>query len=213
MTNWDRKATAALRSKQENDEVFGGLFAALHLFADRTAERFFEDAPELPHPVLAMEPDRMNRKGFYTTVDGYTLSHRINLNPMVLRTGEEAAEVLAHEMVHLWQAHVGKPIKRNYHGHDFHVRMRQYGIETDGKRGDHVRYFDPTWPNWLVENEDLSLAKWVLPGSDRKKPRTMTKHMCPDCGASFRCRLTLRVLCLDCSVPFEVDGEDDSEEE
>lgn len=195
----------ALRDHQERDESLGVLFRSLHLFADRTKERFFEDSPDMPDPVIAMEPDRASRRGYYTTIDGYALAHRINLNPLVLRGGEEAAEVLAHEMVHLWQAHVGRPIERNYHGHEFHVRMRQYGIETDGKSGEHVRYFDPTWPNWLVENEDLMLGKFILPGTAKPDPRRMIKHQCPDCGSSFRCRRKLEVLCLDCSVPFDTE--------
>lgn len=204
MTDTTLDITMRLRAHQEADPTLGRLFGALHTFADRTIERFFEDTPDLPYPVVAMEKDRRNRLGYYTSQDGYTLVHRINLNPFALKTGEQAAETLAHELVHLWQGHVGRPIKRNYHSSEFHTRMRLYGIETDGKKGTHVRYIDSTWPNWLVENEDLNLAKFILPGSDQDEPRKMTKHQCPDCGVSFRSRRTLAVMCLDCTVPFEI---------
>lgn len=200
-----------LRQHQESDPVFGDFFTALHAFADRTAAEFFSDTPDLPHPVVALEPDRKDRRGYYTAKDGYTLVHRINLNPVVLRNGEEAGETLAHEMVHLWQAHVGRPMERNYHGSEFHARMRQYGIETRGKGGDHVRYIDVTWPNWLVENSDLNLEKFQLPGKGVKPKRKLWKHRCPDCGANFRNRNELSVLCLNCVVPFEI--VEDSEEE
>jgi len=153
--------TTALRAHQEADPILGGLFRALHTFADRTIDEFYHDTPDLPYPVVAMEKDRRSRRGYYTDRDGYALVHRINLNPYCLRNGAEAAETLAHELVHLWQSHVGRPIKRNYHSAEFHQRMAEYGIETTGKLGTHVSYLDVTWPNWMVTNEDLQLENYI----------------------------------------------------
>lgn len=199
----------SLRAHQETDPTLGRLFAALHTFADRTIEEFFPDTPDLPHPVVCMEKDRINRAGYYTSKDGYTLIHRINLNPFVLRDGLEAAETLAHELIHLWQMHVGRPTKRNYHTAEFHEMMfNLYGIKTSGKAGKHSGH-DERWDEWLEQNADLELDKFILPGADAKKPRQMIKHQCPDCQASFRCRKELNVLCLDCSVPFGVDTYED----
>jgi len=196
--------TAALRQHQEQDPVLGTFFKALHAFADRTIDEFYADTPSLPHPVVAMEKDRANRLGYYTQRDGYALVHRINLNPFAHKDGESAAETLAHELVHLWQAHVGRPIKRDYHGAEFHGRMAQYGIETEGKRGKHVRYIDVTWPNWMEMNADLELGRFVLPGKESRPKRKLLKHQCPDCGASYRNRVPLEALCLQCNVPFEL---------
>jgi hypothetical protein len=197
--------TLALRRHQEQDEVLGPFFKALHTFADRTIDEFFSDTPDLPYPVVAMEKDRVGRLGYYTERDGYALIHRINLNPYALSNGEQAAETLAHELVHLWQAHVGRPIKRDYHSAEFHQRMAEYGIETSGKKGRHIRYIDITWHNWMEENSDLELWRYSLPGKEsRQTKRKLLKHQCPDCGASFRNRNELAVLCLTCSIPFEV---------
>lgn len=196
--------TTMLRSHQEQDEILGGLFTALHTFADRTIDEFYDDTPDLPHPVVAMEKDRLSRLGYYTARDGYTLIHRINLNPYALSTGDEAAETLAHEMVHMWQAHVGRPCERNYHGTEFHRRMSMYGIATQGKRGHHTGYLDDTWQNWMARNADLELDKYVLPGSEKPKTRHMLKHQCPICEVSFRSRRSLNALCMDCEVPFEI---------
>jgi predicted RNA-binding Zn-ribbon protein involved in translation (DUF1610 family) len=113
----------------------------------------------------------------------------------------------------MWQAHVGRPCQRNYHGAEFHRRMTHYGIATHGKRGHHTGYVDDTWPKWMARNEDLELAKYILPGADQTPKRRMLKFQCPDCGASFRCRRELNALCLDCNVPFELaDGSDPGEE-
>lgn len=205
--------TSTLRRHQEQDESLGPFFKALHVFADRTAARFFGDTPDLPHPVVALEPDRKDRRGYYTSKDGYTLVHRINLNPVVLRDGEEAAETLAHEMVHLWQYHVGRPMERNYHSAEFHARMRLYGIETSGKRGEHVSYLDDTWTNWMQSNADLRLPEFQLPGVGAEPSRKLLKHMCPDCGNNFRNRNALNVMCLDCTVPYELVDEWEGEDE
>ncbi len=203
MTN-EPDVTAVLRQHQEGDPLLGKLFAALHTFADRTIEEFFGDTPSLPHPVVAMEKDRATRLGYYTQRDGYALVHRINLNPFAHNDGASAAETLAHELVHLWQAHVGRPIKRDYHGAEFHQRMLEYGIETSGKKGKHVRYADVTWPNWMETNSDLELDRFLLPGKETRPKRRLLKHVCPDCGAAFRNRIELSVVCLHCNVPFEV---------
>lgn len=195
---------AALRAHQEEDPILGGLFCALHTFVDRTIDEFYSDTPELPYPVVALEADRRSRRGYYTERDGYALIHRINLNPFCLSNGAEAAETLAHELVHLWQAHIGEPMVRNYHGARFHQRMAEYGLETTGKLGQIVGYTDATWPNWMTTNEDLHLESYILPGKTERPKRILFKHVCPDCGASFRNRNELAVLCLTCSVPFEV---------
>lgn len=194
--------SAALRQHQEHDEVLGPLFSALHTFADRTIEEFYYDTPELPHPVVSMQPDRRDRNGYYTRLDGYGLVHRININPLCHRNGEEAAETLAHELVHLWQEYVGRPIQRNYHTPEFHARMALYGIVTEGKQGKHLRH-EGRWPVWLEENADLDLASFALPGATQRPRRNLLKHLCP-CGKTFRSRTPLAVTCDECGNPFEV---------
>ena len=193
-----------LRKHQEADPMLGQFFAALHTFADRLYEHFYSEYPDLPRPVVALEKDRSNRRGYYTEKDGYTFVHRINLNPFTLRNGVEAAETLAHEIVHLWQAHVGRPCVRNYHGAEFHAQMALYGIETHGRLGYHRGYIDSTWADFMATCDDLDLASYVLPGMDAKAPRKMLKLQCPECGNSVRNRREISILCGDCLVPFEL---------
>jgi len=192
-----------LRTHQEAHPTLGPLFKTLHAFADRTLEEFFWDTPDIPHPVIATEKDRGTRLGYYTSMDGYTLIHRVNLNVHALRNGAEAAETLAHELVHLWQDHVGRPCKRNYHAAEFHARMAEYGIETKGRRGEHHGYTTGRWQAWMEENSDLNLEQFILPGADATKPRKMLKQACP-CGYSFRTRVPRACICLECEQPYEV---------
>lgn len=195
----------ALRQYQETDVPLGPFFQAMHAFIDRTLEEFFYDTPLIDHPVIGMQKDRRSRFGFYTTKDGYALANRINLNPYAHKTGLEVAETCAHELVHLWQAHVGRPCNHNYHNDEFHRRMSTMGIRTEGRNGKHVGYTTGQWQAWIEENEDLRLGEFILPGMD-PEPKTvkMFKHTCPGCKASFRGRKPLDVTCNKCNEIFQV---------
>lgn len=201
------QTNTVLRLHQEGDPDLGQFFQALHAFADRTTERYFDDAPDLPHPVIGFEKVRSTCKGIYRIKDGLTLVHSITIDPYKVTNGAEAAEVLAHEMVHMWLAHVGRATERNYHSAEFHNRMGLYGILTDGKRGHHVGYTEgDQWQDWLDENSDLRLVDYLLPGVDETPGRQMVKWQCPTCGFSFHSRRQdVNVICMeeDCAMPVE----------
>lgn len=156
--------TEQLRTHQEADPDFGLFFQAMHAFIDRTLEEFFWGAG-LPHPVFSMEKDDSGRSGFYVAKDGFLLPHRISVNPWAVRNGEHTAEVVAHELVHLWEYWAGNPTDNNRHNETFHARMGEYGILTTGPDGKHTGYTNGRWQAWLEENEDLNLASFILPGT------------------------------------------------
>lgn len=193
-------AVRTLRQAQTEHPELGGLFVALHTFYDRTNDEFFNG--KLPKLVIVMEKDRANRRGHYTMDP--VLGHRINLNPFVLKDGAEAAEVMAHEMVHVWQACVGRPCLRNYHGTEFHKMARHLGILTEGNGGEHVG-FTNDWTAWWTANDDLELERFMLPGADAKpRRRKLLKYQCELCKKSFRARTKISATCNDCDAPFNV---------
>lgn len=195
--------TVHLRREQEADEVFGPFFTALHTFASRTINTFFSDTPDLPHPVVALDKVRASCKGEYRPKDGLMLAHRITVDPFKCTTGLDVAEVLAHELCHLWQHHVGRLPERNYHNAEFHSRAGLLGLLTSGKRGHHDGYIEGgVWQDWLEQNSDLNLDKFILPDDEDAK-RRLYKYECPSCGASFRSRRTeMNVQCNECDEPF-----------
>lgn len=196
-------AAKVVRARQEAEGgKLGPFFASLHQFVDRLEAEFFSDFQgTLPMPVISLERDQRNRRGYYRTTDELALTDRINLNVHVLRNGYEAAETLAHEYVHLWQAASGKPCVRNYHAAAFHERMKLMGIITEGPSGEHVALME-TWYQWLERNADLNLDKFVLPGMDAKPRQGLYKFQC-SCGDNFRCRRPVVALCVKCDTPFE----------
>ncbi len=60
-----------------------------------------------------------------------TLTDEIALNPTHFRDRpqEEVLATLAHEMVHLWQHHFGKPGRGRYHNKEWAEKMRSIGLQ------------------------------------------------------------------------------------
>jgi hypothetical protein len=202
MANRDKLALE-VREQQENDPGLGAFFKAMHTFADRTMETFFQDAPNMPSPVISLERDRPNRLGYYRPKDGTLLYDRININPRACRDGKVAAETLAHELVHLWECHTGVMTKGNNHKNCFHEKMLQYGIQTKGRLGHHIGYSGTIWPDWMEENKDLELEKFVLNNGPEAR-RRMHKFQCPGCGVSVRNRnVNLFLMCGMCDMELE----------
>jgi predicted SprT family Zn-dependent metalloprotease len=191
-----------LREHQEAHPQVGGLYRALHTFADRLIEHHFSHL-DMPQLALSIEKDRRNKLGHYRPFDGYMMVHTINLNISTMKDGEEAAETLAHEIVHLWQVVDGHPCKKNHHGEDFHAMMAQIGIETRGPLGHHVSR-TATWLNWMEENADLNLAAFTLPGVNQRARRQLNLFRCQcEGGNPVRSRKMLDIYCHDCGCDYE----------
>lgn len=193
-----------LREHQEGDEQLGAIFAALHTFADRTINRFFSDAPDMPHPTIGFGKVRSSCKGSYEPKSLMALEDHITIDPFKVTDGAQAAEVLAHELVHQWQHYIGRLPERNYHNAEFHNRLGTLGVISTGKRGHHDGYTENNvWEIWMHQNKDLKLAAFTLPGE--QAGRQLLKWQCPVCGFSFRTRRTdVNVLCFmeECEEPM-----------
>lgn len=189
-----------LRRHQLQDPVLGQLFTALYTFLRRLNDKYYDG--KLPYPILSFSKDG-SRRGHFVERDGLGLENRINLNPYVLQTGREAAEAAAHEQVHLWQAHVGRPCVGNYHGEEFHAQIAKLGILTDNRGGYHKGYVTDEWFKIMEANADLELDQFVLPGMDAEPKRIMLRYECPSCHKSFRSRSKeLKAKCVECDAQF-----------
>src|SRR6185437_10607826 len=69
-------------------------------------------------------PTRFARRRDSATTD------EIALNPQHFdrRSDKETLSTLAHEMVHLWQHHNGKPGRRGYHNAEWGAKMESIGL-------------------------------------------------------------------------------------
>ena len=146
----------AIRTHQIHLPETGHWWRSIHKFMERTIDEFWYS--QFPYPILSME--ETDGLSHYDPMDGIGLRFRINLNPFKLSDGLQAAEVLAHELVHLHEDLSGVPTLHNQHTSFFHEEMFiRYGIATKGESGEHVGH-SGKWEDWLEENMELELAKF-----------------------------------------------------
>ena len=94
-----------------------------HLFAD-----------ELPACLITLQREKrtygyFSRQRFVGRANGQKVDE-IAMNPsyFAIRTIAETLSTLVHEMVHLWQFHLGKPGRRSYHNKEWAVKMEEIGL-------------------------------------------------------------------------------------
>jgi predicted SprT family Zn-dependent metalloprotease len=97
---------------------------------------------ELPNCLITLQRSKKSYGYFcgdrFGRADG-TLTDEIALNPSHFRDRpqEDVLATLAHEMVHLWQHHFGKPGRGRYHNKEWAEKMRSIGLQptSTGKDG------------------------------------------------------------------------------
>jgi predicted SprT family Zn-dependent metalloprotease len=97
---------------------------------------------ELPNCLMTLQRHRRTYGYFsgnrFAHQDGHS-TDEIALNPAHFRDRpvHEVLATLAHEMVHLWQAHHGKPGRGRYHNKEWAAKMKAIGLQpTDtGEEG------------------------------------------------------------------------------
>ena len=89
---------------------------------------------ELPNCLITLQRSKKSYGYFcgdrFGRADG-TLTDEIALNPTHFRDRpqEEVLATLAHEMVHLWQHHFGKPGRGRYHNKEWAEKMKSIGLQ------------------------------------------------------------------------------------
>jgi SprT-like family len=153
---------------------------------------------------------------FVRLSDGRTATDEIAMNPMHFAGRESTAvlSTLAHEMVHLWQAHYGKPSRKAYHNKEWAEKMKSIGLqpsdtgETGGKEtGQKMNHyaipsgaFDKATAALLQTGFALSWADMGVQDrlSKPKKSGNRVKYTCPGCGANAWGKGGLHLICADC---------------
>jgi len=157
---------------------------------------------------------------------GKRVTDEIALNPefFVEQRKGEIFQTLVHEMVHLWQEHLGKPGRRGYHNREWAAKMESIGLmpsstgeqggkKTGDKVGDYVitgGLFEKVtaevqgrWEIWIHDlrgEEDAAAEDEHAAADERTKP-TRRKYSC-GCGRNVWGRPGLEIKCLACDAPF-----------
>lgn len=191
-----RRACATL-----NDKLFGG---------------------ELP-PCLITLQRKKRALGFFAgrrfrSVDGTIITDEIALNPATFaqRGAKKVLSTLAHEMVHQWQQHYGKPSRTGYHNAEWAAKMLQIGLvpsdtgRPGGKRtGQRMTHY--VRPGGAFERAaDKLIAKgFALAYVERatkaerkvalKKRQSKTRYQCPHCRQNAWAKPAANLVCGDCN--------------
>jgi ribosomal protein L37AE/L43A len=151
----------------------------------------------------------------------------IALNPTSFRDRSliDVLSTLVHEMVHVAQAHFGKPSRSGYHNAEWAAAMTAIGLvpsdtgkpggKTVGQHMDHYiepgGKFDVACAAFLKSGAKVTLFGDLWTEDDlAKKPKTKqgvkSKYTCPVCGLNAWAKPEARISCTDCGE--EMEGED-----
>lgn len=186
----------------------------LHKFFPIFNEAFFKAQP-LPLAAFSIEPEHSSRLGSYDPGhSGLGLNHCINLNARHIEalTPLQQLEILAHEMVHLWQQIHGNPGKTSwYHNVEFSRRAAGIGIVSAKGHGNTIKLIEPfisvvrahgiddpipnfsegsqNAPEQKLVNQTSPLKKWVCncdPPVSVWSGRKELPILCVTCNSLFR---------------------------
>jgi len=167
---------------------------------------------------------------FANTTNPKEITDEIALNPAHFATRKpiEVLATLAHEMVHLWQHHYGKPPRKGYHDKQWAVKMREVGLipsatgELGGKEtGQQMTHVIDETGRIFQSATKLLLEHPTILYHDRssendktrkKKAASKTKYTCPECGLNAWAKPEALLICGSCEVPLlaeDVGSEDD----
>ena len=211
-------------------EAYGELQTAY----DHYNRTLFHDA--LPPCLITLHREShrvlgyFSHKRFVRLADGRTATDEIAMNPMHFagRSVVAVLSTLVHEMVHLWQAHLGQPSRKAYHNKEWAEKMKAIGLQPSdtgepggketGQKMNHYIIpggaFDKATASLLQSGFALSWADAAILDkvAKPKKSGTRVKYTCPDCGANAWGKDGLRLICADCGESMTGDTPEEGED-
>ena len=184
---------------------------------------------QLPPCLITLQ--RKNRTYGYFSGERWNdqagaVTDEIALNPVhfATRSTDEVLSTLAHEMVHLWQHHFGKPSRSSYHNKEWAARMDTIGLcpsdtgMPGGKRtGQHMSHYvieggayaqactaflaSGFLISWRDRGREDGLGKPKSPG----KAGVRTKYTCPKCELNAWAKPDVVLVCGECKLTLEAD--------
>ncbi len=190
-------------------QAYGELQIAYNFFNDRLFGN------QLPHCLITLQRKNKARGYFcgerFGSIDKQVVDE-IAMNPMHFetRTVTEILSTLVHEMVHLWQAHFGKPSRSAYHNAQWGDKMEQIGLmpsdtgQEGGKRtGQQMTHYIITNGPYATAVAELLATglkiTWMDRANDKKKASAARiKYHCDMCNSNVWGKAGLAIMCMAC---------------
>ncbi len=189
----------------------------------------------LPPCLLTMQRHKgafgyFSGERFASIADPKEVTDEIALNPTHFATRKpvEVLSTLAHEMVHLWQHHYGKPPRKGYHDKQWAAKMHEVGLipTATGERGaketgQKMTHFIEKNGRYARAVSKLLIEHPAILYHDRtddndptrkKKSASKTKYTCPGCGLNAWAKPEAPLVCGNCQEPMQAEngeGEED----
>ena len=161
-----------------------------------------------------------------------TKTDEICLNPQEFknRKTNEVLSTLVHEMVHLWQQHLGDAPKTAYHNKQWALQMKRVGLQPESCDGK-GKETGAKVSHKIIEagaffeacKEFLSTGEFVLyqeltnsakEKTKKKKAESKTKFTCEFCGANAWAKKSAKLICgVDRSIMECEDATDNNDAE
>jgi len=186
-----------------NGELFGGSLPATLITLQRKEHRV----------AGYFSPER------FSDANGATVDE-IAMNPAHFGDVREALGTLAHEMVHAWQQHHGKPSRKGYHNEEWAAKMDAIGLAPEASDGSGKRTgqkmthrivaggpFDVAVTE-LLASPDFAL-RWrevQCAAKPAAKKTTRAKYVCTGCELAMWGKPGSRVICGDCDLLMPEEG-------
>ena len=161
---------------------------------------------------------------FANTTDPQEVTDEIALNPIHFATREpiEVLATLAHEMVHLWQHHHGKPPRKGYHDKQWAVKIHGIGLTptATGEKGaketgqnmthlieEHGRFAQAAI-KLLAEQPAILYADRSSDNDQirKKKAASKTKYTCSSCGLNAWAKPEVLLVCGTCQELMQAEN-------
>lgn len=193
----------------------------------------------LPTCLITLHRESKRTRGYFAhnrfvrLNDGRTATDEIAMNPMhfATRTVVEVLSTLGHEMVHLWQAHCGKPSRVAYHNKEWAAKMKEIGLQPTDTGEPGGKETGQKMTHYIIEGGAFERAandmvksgfmlSWADAASGVDQPAKPTKsgsrikYTCPECAANAWGKSGLKLICGECAKLMAADdGEEDGEGE
>ena len=189
-------------------------------------------ANRLPSCLITLQRKSQRVLGYFSH-DRFESAEGLNtdelaMNPMHFhtRSTEAALSTLVHEMVHVWQAHHGKPGRGRFHNREWAVQMKKVGLHPSNTGRPGGRETGDQMTHYIIEGGAFEHATTALvvggfkltwaeqptscPGShvgvnpvsvDRNRTNRV-RYQCPECQSRAWGKPGLNLFCGDCTSPF-----------
>lgn len=174
---------------------------------------------ELPDCLITLKRDQTNRLGHYQSM---VVRHRtdrqatdeisLNIVSFPVRTDVEILSTLAHEMVHLWQEHLGEAPRKAYHDKQFARKMKEVGLypsntgapggkETGQKMTHYIisgGLFEHYCQSLLSSGYKINWQMELEQPEKGERKKSKVKFTCPACEQNAWAKPGANLMCGEC---------------